>query len=315
MKREVINLIFDTHCDVLYRLKKDSTLDFYADVRLHITYKALKSTGSKVQSFALFVPDDVPQELKYQTVLDMIDIFHQQVIAPNEDMVFIRSQEDIDHLKDGQVGAMLTLEGCDAIGTDLVKLRTLFRLGVRSVGLTWNHANATADGALEPRGAGLTSFGKRVVKENNKNHIWTDVSHLCEASFWDVMNLADYPIASHSNAKAVCHHPRNLTDEQIKALIQKDGMIGITFVPDFLAANHEATSKDVLHHIDHICALGGEKHIGFGSDFDGIDSTPTDIRSYYDYSNVVNECLKHYSEETVKGFMFDNFYKNFARLS
>lgn len=308
-------MIFDTHCDVLYRLNKEPSLDFEDDPRLHITYKALKARHSKVQCFALFVADEVPQELKYQYVLDMIDIFHTKVIEPYDDIVMVQSKEDIDKLDEGQMGALLTLEGCDAIGENLVKLRTLFRLGVRSVGLTWNYANATADGALESRGAGLTDFGKKVVEENNRNHAWTDVSHLCEASFWDVIDIATYPVASHSNAKAICDHPRNLTDDQIKALINKDGMIGVTFVPQFLAKDHYASTKDVLRHIDHICSLGGEKHIGFGSDFDGIEQTPRDICSYYDYDNVINECLKHYPESTVKGFMFNNFYKNFAKLS
>lgn len=311
----MMGLIFDTHCDVLYRLNKDATLNFTDDPRLHVTYNGLKARTAKVQCFALYVSEDIPQELKYQNVLDMIDIFHKQVVEPYDDVVFVTSARDIEQLEPHQIGAALTLEGCDAIGTDIVKLRTFFRLGVRAVGLTWNYANATADGAKEPRGAGLTLFGREVVKENNTNHIWTDVSHLCEASFWDVIELADFPIASHSNAKAVCRHPRNLNDNQIKALIEKDGMMGITFVPDFLAADHHATTVDVIRHIDHVLELGGEKHIGFGSDFDGIDDTPINITSYYDYSNVINECLKHYPEHVVKDMLFGNFYRNFARLS
>lgn len=102
---------------------------------------------------------------------------------------------------------MLTLEGCEAIGESLTQLRTLLRLGVRSVGLTWNDANMVADGALEQRGGGLTRFGKEVVQLLNEQQCWTDVSHLSERAFWDVMELAHYPIASHSNAYTLCPHP------------------------------------------------------------------------------------------------------------
>src|SRR5690606_3795964 len=96
----------------------------------------------------------------------------------------------------------------------------LYRLGVLSLGLTWNKANLLADGASEPRGGGLTEFGREVVALNNKYGVLTDVSHLSERGFWDVIELAEAPFASHSNARALCDHPRNLTDEQIRALIQ-----------------------------------------------------------------------------------------------
>ncbi|MBM7644418.1 membrane dipeptidase [Scopulibacillus daqui] len=301
--------IFDGHCDVLYRLKAERHLSFAKDNGLHITHEKLKKSGGKVQCFALFVSDDVPEESRFSAVLEMIDIFHKQVIEPYDDMVFVKSKQDIDRLKEGQTGALLTLEGCDAIGKDMIKLRTLFRLGVRSVGLTWNHANAAADGATEPRAGGLTGFGFEVVKENNLHKVWTDVSHLSERSFWDVIETADYPIASHSNARALCDHPRNLTDQQIKALIDKNSVMGITFVPDFLTDRSEADINDILRHVEHVCELGGENIIAFGSDFDGISETPKELRSFADYHYLAEACLKYYPEKLVRGFFFEHFYR------
>jgi len=219
-------------------------------------------------------------------------------------------EEDIQALKHNEIGAILTLEGCDAIGTSLIKYKTLLRLGVSSVGLTWNYANAVSDGILEERGAGLSTFGKNVVKENNLVDAWTDVSHLSVKGFWDVLELAKYPIASHSNAYTICNHSRNLSDDQIKALISKNGMIGITFVPHFLNENGSAHITDVLKHIDYICALGGEFNLGFGSDFDGITETVIGLSSYKNYEDLINLLLKYYKEEQVKRFLFSNFVEH-----
>jgi membrane dipeptidase len=303
--------IFDAHCDVLYKMWGNKKIKFEHDHRLHVDYEGLVHTGKKnIQCFAVYIPENVHELMQFQTALEMIDIFYRKILSKKL-IKLVQNRKDMDGLKDGEIGAILTLEGCEAIGQDLTKLRTLFRLGVRSVGLTWNHSNAVADGALEPRGGGLTQFGRSVVKENNAHHVWTDVSHLSEQAFWDVIELADYVIASHSNAKALCNHPRNLTNQQVAALIKKDASVGVTFVPEFLKEGGTAAIKDVLLHIDHICALGGEKQIGFGSDFDGIEHTLIDLKHYRDYERFIEELLKHYSEKLVIGFLYENFKERF----
>ncbi|WEG11547.1 dipeptidase [Pullulanibacillus sp. KACC 23026] len=299
--------IFDAHCDVLFRLENDPSLSFQSSEDLHINMSRLEEAGAKVQLFALFVSDTVPQELKFTKVLNMVDLFYNEVLDKQPNLKPVRTKKDIDHLQPNEVGAMLTLEGCDAIGRDLVKLRTLFQLGVKNVGLTWNASNAVADGAKESRGAGLTDFGREVVRENNRFKVWTDVSHLSEAGFWDVMQDAEFPIASHSNCKVFCDHPRNLSDKQITALIKRDGMIGVTFVPDFLTPTGKATIDDVLRHVEHIASLGGMKNLGFGSDFDGIETTPENLSNFGQYPNLINELLKRYSEEDVHGMLYQHF--------
>jgi membrane dipeptidase len=301
--------IFDAHCDVLLKLWSDK-IDFDSEKELHISYSKLKDTGAKVQCFAIYIPESVKGAAKFQAALDMIDIFYQKIINQYEDIKLVLTKQDIENLKENEIGAILTLEGCDAIENDIVKLNTLYRLGVRSVGLTWNYANAVADGVLEDRASGLSNFGKEVVKSLHEKKIWTDVSHLAEKGFWDVMELSDYVIASHSNAKVLCNHPRNLTDEQIKALIKKNSVIGVTFVPFFLSKSPKVTIKDVLGHIEYICALGGEKHIGFGSDFDGILLNVKGLENYRGYVKLIDTLLNHYSEETVQDFCFNNFKNN-----
>nr|WP_304215487.1 dipeptidase [Fredinandcohnia onubensis] len=302
--------IFDAHSDVLYKMWMDPTIDFANSSKLHINYDRLKASGSKVQSFAIYIPEQIKPESRFEVALEMVEIFYNKVVASSPLLKVVRTKEDILGLKEEEIGAFLTLEGCDAIDQSIVKLQTLLRLGVSSVGLTWNYANFVADGVGEPRGAGLSSFGIEVVKEHNKASIWTDVSHLSLKGFWDVMEVADYPIASHSNAMAICNHRRNLLDEQILALIKKNGMIGITFVPQFLSNRETATIDDVIKHLDYICSLGGENHVGFGSDFDGITDTAIGLENFSGYEGLVNKLLKYYSEIQVKKFLYQNFVAN-----
>src|SRR5699024_5335124 len=161
-------------------------------------------------------------------------------------------------------------------------------------------ANLCADGAEEPRSGGLTLLGKEVVRLNNEHHVLTDVSHLSVAGFWDVMALSDYPFASHSNARAICDHPRNLYDDQIQAMFEKGGHIHVVFNPPFIVKEAEtATISELLKHIDHLCALGGENQIGFGSDFDGIETYVNDLNHSGVYQNLTDTLLKHYSEDQV----------------
>jgi membrane dipeptidase len=302
-------MIFDAHCDALLKLHYyKEKASFQSKNELHITYPQLISAGSKVQLFAIFLEPELKPGQRFQTALEMIEVFHKQVLAPNPKMKLVKSKSDIEQLKQDEIGAMLTLEGCEAIEEDLVKLETLYQLGVRSVGLTWNWANAVADGALEPRAAGITKFGKEVIQFLNGKKIWTDVSHLCEKSFWDTLEIAKYPIASHSNTYALCEHPRNLKDEQIRALLAKNGVIGVTFVPKFLTKKNKATINDIIRHIDYICSLGGKDQVGLGSDFDGISETVEGLSSYKDYSLLINELQKQYSEEQVHKILYKNFF-------
>ncbi|HEY2421678.1 MAG TPA: dipeptidase [Neobacillus sp.] len=300
--------IIDLHCDALFKLSAaKGTLRFVDADELETNKSRLHKGQVKVQCFALFIKPDIPSDQKFQAVLEQIDYFYKEVLGKNPDMIHLKDWTDFDTVKLGQIGAMLTLEGVDAIGNDLTKLRILYELGVRSVGLTWNNANLAADGAGEPRGAGLTLLGKEIVQLNNDHQILTDVSHLSEKAFWDVIELARFPIASHSNAKALCNHQRNLTDDQAIAMFTKGGMIHVIYWPPFVKEDGNVTIADLIKHIDHFCALGGVKEIGFGSDFDGITSFITDLEDASKSQNLINELLKHYSEDVVRGFAYQNF--------
>ncbi len=304
--------IIDLHCDALMKLSDaKGKLSFTDSPELDVNLSRLKEGQVKLQAFALFVYPSLPASLQFQEVIDQIHYFYTEVLAKHPEMKLIRQWDELKTLKSGEIGAFLTLEGVDAIGNDLHKLTLLYELGVRSVGLTWNSANLAADGVAESRNGGLTRFGRQIVEWCNEYSLFVDVSHLSVAGFWDVMELAKYPIASHSNAKLICDHRRNLDNEQIRAMIERDAMIHLVFCPPFAKlggnAKGDTTIDDIIRHIKHIVKLGGIKNIGFGSDFDGIESKVKGLTHSGEYQNLIQALLKEFSKEEVKGFAYQNF--------
>lgn len=305
--------IIDMHCDALLKLWESKGKASYKDAPQIDTNKDRLIKGEiKVQGFAIWINPAFKSTQAFDAVLEQAELFHKEILKKNKEIKHIKNWSDLEKLGEGEIGAILTLEGVDAIGNDLSKLAILYELGVRSVGLTWNSANLAADGALEPRGASLTAFGKEIVTFNNEHQILTDVSHLCERSFWDVMEIAKYPIASHSNAKRICDHPRNLTDSQARAMFERGAMIHIVYYPPFVKKEGPATIDDLIKHIDHLCGLGGAKYIGLGSDFDGIDQKIPGLSDASETQNLINRLLKFFSEEEVRGFAHDNFLRHIS---
>lgn len=314
--------IIDTHCDVLYKLQMNKrmnhvSVNFRTSSVLDVNVERLLVGGVYVQFFAIFIDAHVPDDKKWAYACEQIELFHTEVLAHNPEMKHIRKWKDIFTLQEGEIGAILSLEGVEPIGEDLEKLVYLYEQGVLSVGLTWNNANLAADGALERCHGGLTTFGKRIVNLNNKYGILTDVSHLSERSFWDVLHVANYPFASHSNVRTICDHPRNLSDIQLGALFVKGGVVNVTFYPPFLEERHDVnrvTSEHIIRHIDYICSLGGGEYVGFGSDFDGINLYVEDLQHPADYNSFIEKLLNYFSPEDVRRFSRDNFLQFISRV-
>lgn len=299
--------VADFHCDVLSKLLVDPKLSFRDSESnaLDVTYKRLKESGAVLQTFAVYIPEKLNGSI--EPILESIDHFYEQVLTC-PDMMLIRNQADLrESLATGKIGALLSLEGVDGLQGSIPILRLLQRLGVRAAGLTWNYANWAADGVMEPRGGGLTAKGRAFVQECDNLGILVDVSHLSEKAFWDVADLASRTIiASHSNAKALLNHPRNLTDEQIKAILALQGLIGVTYVPWFVAEGEQVTIDHVLRHIEHICELGGEQHLMLGSDFDGIDKYVSGLTHPGEVYRLREALLKRYTEQQTKQFLSGN---------
>ncbi|MFC5448420.1 dipeptidase [Paenibacillus aestuarii] len=303
--------IMDGHCDALTKLYHNPKLDFdKVELELDVSFPRLSKAGVKVQCFAVYLSESIANP-SFDHILQMIDIFHRKV-ASHPGMTFIRNAADFQAAESsGQIGAILTLEGVDALAGNMVHLRSLYYLGVRLIGLSWNYANWAVDGVMEPRKGGFTLKGKRMLKELETMGIIVDVSHLSEKGFWELFELYGKPIvATHSNCARLCPHPRNLSDEQLTAIIKRQGQIGLTFVPYFVeAARTPVRISDLLKHIDHICALGGEEHLGFGSDFDGIAQWIEGLRHSGDYQNIIEALCQNYRESQVERFLYGNWRK------
>jgi membrane dipeptidase len=177
--------------------------------------------------------------------------------------------------------------------------------------LAWNYRNLLADGAEEVHGAGLSDFGRQVVTEMNRLGMLVDVSHLCEASFNDVLALTTVPvIASHSNSKAICDNERNLTDAQLLKIKNNGGVAGLNFYPYFLNNTENADIDDVVRHIEHICSVTGEDHIGIGADYDGIECTPAGLEGTQCIPSLFERLLQlNYSSNFIEKLSGRNFMR------
>lgn len=309
--------VIDLHCDALLKMQQaEKKLDFRNSSELSVNIARLKEGQVKIQAFAIFIEPDIVVEEKYASALEQINYYQQDVLEKNPEMKQIKKWSEIKNLKDGEIGSFLTLEGVEAIGNDLTKLDHLLDLGVLSVGLTWNPANLAADGVQEPRGGGLTTFGFDIVKKLNDRKVFTDVSHLSVASFWDVMKAAKYPIATHSNVFDLCGHVRNLNNDQIKAMIERDAMIHIVFNPPFTVDEKKqkvATINDLVKHVEALVELGAIKNIGFGSDFDGISSHIEELNHAGEVQKLIAALESKFTKEDVKGFAFQNFLNHLPK--
>ncbi|MFX0210988.1 MAG: dipeptidase [Candidatus Hodarchaeota archaeon] len=199
-------------------------------------------------------------------VLKIMDDLLQE-LQESEKFHLIKSYDDISRAKNaGKIGLLLQLEGTRPLRENLFLLRTYHRLGLRQVGLTWNQRNLVADGCGEEHGGGLSNFGRYLVEEMNRLNIILDISHVGERSFWDAIEIIKTPpIASHSNARAVCDFPRNLSDAQIEALADRGGVIGLCFHGSLVG--DPPIPDTLMDHIDHIIDLVGINHIALGPDF------------------------------------------------
>lgn len=304
--------ICDCHCDTLTELyNKNASL--YKNEQ-HFDIKRQIALGGGLQFCAIYVPTEV---FRYQGglryTLCLLDKYNQEIKKLHEngiDVLQVRTAEDAGNVLKHKAATLLAIEEGGAIDGSLEALRCLYELGVRAMTLTWSNRNDIADGINEEAtGSGLTLFGKQVVAEMNRLGMLVDVSHISTAGFWSVIETSTKPIiATHSNAKSLCSHPRNLNDEQIKALAQNGGLAGITFAGQFLEEDwHNACIESVYKHIDYMLNLiGNDDHIGFGSDFDGISHPPYNIQGVQDYKPLIEYLSKYYSDKTINKITHQN---------
>ena len=270
----------------------------------------LLTAGVTLQFFSCWVESDYKPERALARLLQYVDAFHTH-LATDPRVVPVTDLESLGALEGSptRLGAVLSVEGAEGLGTDPAILRVLWILGVRLLSLTWNQRNALADGAGEdPGGGGLSRAGRTMIAEMNRLHMVVDVSHLAAQGFWDVLGASDEPpIASHSNCRALKPHARNLSDAQMRALARAGGVQGITFVPDFLGGRADRT-RVVDHVLHHLAVVGDDRHVGIGSDFDGVPAPVAGLEDATHWPQLLDDLAdRGLADETVHRIAGGNF--------
>lgn len=314
--------VVDTHCDTLkclmpaFTLPRNSQWDDRSDVGMgtrsdlgHIDIPRLREGGVDCQVFAISSVRDRTRPYALRTAMEMIDIFYRECEKHKDAIEPVTTHGGIMKAEtEGKVAAMLSIEGADVIEGKIGMLRVFHRLGVRMVGLVHSLRNELADGVADDRTkGGLSELGIQAVEELNRLGVLIDVSHLSDVGFWDLMDVAKGPVmASHSNSRSVCHHPRNMTDEMIEAMADRGGVMGMNFAPSFVHPT-QATVQGIVDHIDHIVDLVSPDHVGLGSDFDGIPYTPVGLEDVTRMPNITAELVERgYVEEDVRKILGEN---------
>lgn len=298
--------IADTHSDTLFSLGVGGqTLK-----ETMITPERLREGGVMLQTFALWSGPKGPHgdfegiaKAEYEAAQALRDAGLRQVDDPAE-------------AKPGENCFMLSLEGCEVLEKGTEAVTEWRQKGIRIGALVWNNVNGLGTPAKVDAATGLTENGVQIAREMQRQGIAVDVSHLNEAGFWDLFRRTDKPpMASHSCCRALCDHFRNLTDEQLRAMIQYGGFVGVNFYPHFLSEDGKADTVTIAQHIDHICQLGGGDIVGFGSDFDGIEVTPEDLRHPGEMGNLLDALRGYgYSEDAIAAIAGGNLLRYFSRL-
>lgn len=299
-------LIADTHSDTLYSL---GVMHAQMD-QLMINPEKLRKGGVTLQTFALWSGRHGNQG-DYEAIAQA-----ELAAAPLFEAAGIRKVDDPADAKEGENCFMLSLEGCEVFEKDIAAVAAWREKGVRMGALVWNNPNAIGTPAKVDAKSGLTAYGIRVAKEMQRLGMAVDTSHLNEGGFYDLFAKTDRPpMASHSCCRALCDHCRNLTDEQLRLMIREGSYVGVNFYPHFLSEDGKATCETIAQHIDHICQLGGENNVGFGSDFDGIEVTPDDLTGA-DQLPLLMEALRRrgYPESTLAAIAGQNLLTYFSHL-
>jgi len=301
--------IFDGHNDVLLALyerdRGEGVTFFDRSEKGHLDLPRARAGGFGGGFFAVYIPADPSESKPARTELPSTGMFEMPLPPPlglayaqrtafamaallfraeaasDGQLKVVRTADELAAcLRDGVLATILHFEGAEAIDPELNALEVFYQAGLRSLGLVWSRPTAFGHGVpvafphSPDTGPGLTDAGKQLVRACNRLGIMIDLSHLNEQGFWDVAKLSDAPlVATHSNAHALCASSRNLTDKQLDAIKESDGMVGLNFAVCFLredGANDADTPIDVMvRQIDYLAERVGIDRVGFGSDFDG----------------------------------------------
>lgn len=347
-------IVIDAHSDTTsIILDKRFDLGLRSD-QGHMDLVRMKEGGLDAQFFSIYVAARYANKGAARRALDMIGALDRQLAKYQDKVALATSVADIRRLHvEGKIAALMGIEGGHAIEDSLDTLEMFYRKGIRYMTLTHSNTNNWADATgATPRWGGLNELGRQVVRRMNQLGMIVDVSHVSDETFWDVLEVSNAPVmASHSSCRALTPIPRNMSDEMIRALANKGGVIMINFGSAFVNARHAeratqvmsilrrkyggdfsrwneverelnrkdplppATLEDIVAHIEHVVKLVGVDYVGLGSDFDGVPSLPQGMEDCTKLPSITYELLKRgYSEQDVMKILGENFLRVFQAV-
>ncbi|MEY4336211.1 MAG: hypothetical protein RLZZ45_1130 [Bacteroidota bacterium] len=356
-------IVIDTHNDFISTgIEKGKSFDQNLKGITHSDLKRMKEGGIDVQVFSIFCDENYGKGTAYAFANREIDTLYATVARNHNRMMIVRNSKDLQTaVSTGKLGAMMGVEGGHMIEDEISNLEKLHARGARYMTLTWNNSTSWASSAADERAKkdlghpyGLNALGEQIVKRMNELGMIVDISHVGEKTFYDAIRISTKPvIASHSCTYALCPVPRNLTDEQIKAVGKNGGVIQLNFYSGFVDSSfrdknnafirkhqqekdsllksnpsdfyanlylHEKYKDEIdgvrpsltllIDHLDHIVKLIGVNHVGLGSDFDGINSSPRELNDVTNMPLITEELMKRgYSKKDIFKILGGNFIR------
>lgn len=306
--------IIDMHCDTLLKCFRNSNFNLSTNYG-HISVDKLKQGNALAQFFAIFIsPEEKELMAPYEIFNKIYETYNTQLKLNSNYIKPALSVEDIlSNSKYGKISSILSIEDGVILEDKIERVEEIFNKGVRLVTLTWNFENTigypSSDDPVE-HNRGLKPFGINVINEMNHLGIIIDVSHLSEGGFYDVAKRSKKPfVASHSCARALCNHRRNLTDNQLKALGNQGGLVGVNFYSAFLKEDSDyATIDHIVQHVKYMVDKAGIESVGLGSDFDGIDCK-LEFEDYASYPLILDALSKHFTDDELDKICNENAFR------
>ncbi len=308
--------ILDSHCDTPSEMVRGRDLS-KDNATGHVDFPKIGRSGVDGAFFALYIPADLDENEAMNCAMRQYEAVEEAVSGGQARMTTSKTQA-YGNKTEGRFSIFLGLENGSPIGKSIERIKMFYDNGVRYITLCHSKDNEICDSCATPvkRWGGLSPFGREVVAEMNNLGMLIDVSHVSDETFYDVLKYSSKPVvATHSCCRALCNHPRNMTDEMIRALAAAGGVIQINFYPYFLDSSYmEGGSRPsytmIADHIDHVVSLVGVDHVGIGSDFDGIEVTPEGMEDISMMPRLFDELRRReYSEGDLEKIASGNFFR------
>lgn len=317
-------MIADMHCDTIYKIRgekqKGKKLNLKDSPELCVNIEKMKQGNYLVQNFAMYI-DLKEHENPYENAMELVELFEKEMQKNADQIRQVTTYEEIlQNQKDGVLSALLTLEEGGMCMGDMEKLHEFYEHGARMMALSWNYENELCYSAAVAKGKtglGLKQRGFEFLEEMEHIGMIPDVSHLSDEGFFDLLKVCKKPfVASHSNARTLCGHPRNLTDEMLRQLGEHGGVAGLNYYPEFLGENlaPEACIDAIVRHAVHMINKGGSDCVGLGTDFDGFsgEGRPADAAAQEDLIWAFHKA--GLTEREIDGILYQNVMRVYREV-